>query len=384
MNWFAQRFELSRGGSQDNIRPMEGLRGFAVFLVFLVHYVSLVEPWVAKESITWIISHAMHTIGNSGVDLFFVLSGYLIYGSLMDRQQPFLRFMSRRIERIYPAFLVVLLLYLMLSFAFPSESKLPSTFAAGSVYLIQNVLLLPGIFPIEPIITVAWSLSYEMLYYLAIPGVIMLLNLHHRSAVWRTTFFLVVTLATTIYCALNGGHMRLVMFIAGILLFESTRATALSTPSSPLALLLLVAGLLALLLPLGGSVGNAFKVLVLFFAFFTTCLTCFKNPSGGLAQAFTWTPLRWLGNISYSYYLIHGLALKSAFLILASVFPSAVLGPWFFWLLLPIAFLMTLPPSAALYLLVERPLSIKPPNPSLIVSHHSADDPSPIVRGHET
>lgn len=54
---------------------MEGMRGFAVFLVFLVHYVTLVKPWIANELALIAFSSGLHTIGNTGVDLFFVLSG---------------------------------------------------------------------------------------------------------------------------------------------------------------------------------------------------------------------------------------------------------------------------------------------------------------------
>jgi hypothetical protein len=59
---------------------MEGLRGIAVFLVFLVHYVSQVSPWTPSD--VRVIGAAIHTIGATGVDLFFVLSGsyYLIHG----------------------------------------------------------------------------------------------------------------------------------------------------------------------------------------------------------------------------------------------------------------------------------------------------------------
>ena len=45
MPWLSPYFELSRG-SAHNVRPMEGLRGFAVFLVFLVHYATLVGDWL--------------------------------------------------------------------------------------------------------------------------------------------------------------------------------------------------------------------------------------------------------------------------------------------------------------------------------------------------
>jgi peptidoglycan/LPS O-acetylase OafA/YrhL len=55
---------------------MEGLRGVAVFLVFLVHYVSNVAPWTASDLGS--VAAAVTTMGSTGVDLFFVLSGFLI------------------------------------------------------------------------------------------------------------------------------------------------------------------------------------------------------------------------------------------------------------------------------------------------------------------
>jgi len=339
---------------------MEGLRGFAVFLVFLVHFVTLARPWISSDPGFLVFTKSLHTIGNTGVDLFFVLSGYLIYGSLLSRRQQFLRFMSRRIERIYPTFVVVFAVYVVLSFVFPGENKIPSPAPDGMIYLVENFFLLPGLFPIEPMITVAWSLSYEMFYYLVIPLVIQLFKLRDRSAIWRTTFFLSITLLTVIYCALNGGHVRLIMFISGILLYEAMNSRRVTSPPSILGLLALLVGLLCTLIPLDGSEGSALKVSILFVAFFTLCLVCFRNPSSWLPRTFSWTPLRWLGNMSYSYYLLHGLALKAGFLALSTLVPSASYGPWLFWALLPSMFVLTLIPSAALFLLVERPFSLAP------------------------
>jgi exopolysaccharide production protein ExoZ len=355
-----QRFELSRGDGGHNVRPMEGLRGFAVLLVFLVHYVTLINQWLEPRTGIRLFTDALHTVGNTGVDLFFVLSGYLIYGSLISRPQPFIGYMTRRVQRIYPAFLVVFAIYVGLSFAFPEENKIPGSIPAGLLYLVENLLLLPGLFPIEPMITVAWSLSYEMFYYLAIPLAIVLFNLRARTPKWRIVFFALVGSATLSYCAAFGGHVRLIMFLCGVVLHEVLQYESVPATPAAIALVCLVAGLLATLIPIAGTAANAAKVSIVGAAFFALCHSCFRSPANGLARAFSWSPLRWLGNMSYSYYLIHGLTLKAAFMILKAAAPELDRGAVFFWALLPLMFAATLLPSAALFLTIERPMSIKP------------------------
>lgn len=357
--WLTEKFELARGGSAHNVRPMEGLRGFAVLLVFLVHYASLVEPWIAEDASLYALVTGLHSVGNAGVDLFFVLSGHLIYGSLLSRYQPFLPFMARRIERIYPAFTAVFLLYLALSVVFPAENKIPAPPLAGAVYLLENFLLLPGLFPIQAMITVAWSLSYEMLYYLAIPLLIAALKLRDRSPRWRITFFLALTIVLTAYTALNAGPIRLIMFISGIALYEALKHTSLRAPSS-VGLIALIVGLSGMLLPVSDPAGTTLKICILFVAFFILCLACFRTPQAWLPAAFSWTPLRWLGNMSYSYYLLHGLTLKGSFLALSMLLPPTGQQSALFWALLPPMLALTLIPSALLFLLIERPISLAP------------------------
>lgn len=355
-DWLRDQFELSRGDTDGNVRPMEGFRGLAIFLVFLGHYVTLIDPWMAAGTPTHAAASALHTIGSVGVDLFFVLSGYLIYGSLISRRQPFLRFMGRRVERIYPAFVVVFATYVLLSFVFPAESKIPADRTDAVVYLLQNFFLLPGIFPIQAMNTVAWSLSYEMFYYLTIPIVITLCGLHDRSVRFRVLFFIALSACGFIGCAIFGGHVRLLMFLSGVLLYETIKHNLLAPPPSSLALMALVGAGVAMLLPIG-----MIKFLVLYVAFFFLCLSCFGRPTSWLARFFSLTPVRWLGNMSYSYYLIHGLALKVAFLVLGVIaLPHGRGGLLFFLGLMPIMFVLTLVPSTALFLLIERPFSLKP------------------------
>jgi exopolysaccharide production protein ExoZ len=358
LSWLSDRFELSRGGSSANVRSMEGLRGFAVFLVFLVHYVTLSEPLVDQLPGLTAFTGAVHTVGNAGVDLFFVLSGYLIYGSLIARPQPFLAFMARRVQRIYPVFLAVLAVYVLLSFLSPQDSKFPPGLAASAIYLAENILLLPGLFPIEPIITVAWSLSYEMFYYIAIPGLIAAFRLRRRSRSWRVGFFLILTAVIVACSVLYGAPVRLIMFVSGILLFEAMRTEDGFSPGPGWGLAALVAGLAFMLAPLPGEAGFAAKIIVLFGTFWAFCLSCFRAPQTWLPRLFCWTPLRWLGNMSYSYYLLHGLTLKIAFVVLASVLPMSGADAATFWLLLPPLFVATLISSAMLFLAIERPLSL--------------------------
>ena len=357
VEWLANKLELARGAG-SNVRPMEGMRGFAVFLVFLVHYAIGARPWFDRNPDFLQYIDLLHALGNVGVDLFFVLSGYLIYGTLISRRQPFPRFMYRRIRRIYPAFTVVLTLYVVLSFAMPAQNRIPDGALPAFVYLIENFLLLPGLFPIEPMITVAWSLSYEMLYYLVIPVLIMVFDMRNRSATWRTIFFCGLGLGGLILTGCYGGPARLAVFIFGILMYEILQKNDCAIGGSWVGFLALLAALFATFLPIFGAIGIATKVAAISFSFFVFCTACFLTPDGWLARVFAWTPMRWLGNMSYSYYLLHGLVLNAGFLALSNALPMHEYSPWLFAVFLAPMFFLTLGPSLVLFLVVERPLSL--------------------------
>src|SRR5206468_2689075 len=123
------------------------------------------------------------------------------------------------VQRIYPTFIVVFGAYVLLSFLFPSEDKIPNGMWPAAEYLAQNFLLLPGIFSIEPMITVAWSLSYEMAFYFAIPLLIVVMNLRERRPAVRLASFAAI-IAIVIAASLNSGPVQLILFVAGMALFE--------------------------------------------------------------------------------------------------------------------------------------------------------------------
>jgi len=358
-SWLRDRFELRRAGdSSDNLAAMEGMRGVAVFLVFLVHFCTLVQPYVDPSTRLAAMADAVETMGNAGVDLFFVLSGYLIYGTLIRKPQSFSHFIKRRIVRIYPAFTIVFVVYLGLSIVYPAESKLPSSPDDAALYLVQNFLLLPGLFPIQPMITVAWSLSYEFAFYLFLPWIVLALRLRQWPSNARIVLILAMGAGIVLTCALVGGPVRMLMFLAGMVLHECSGTVGRRVPSAFTAPLALVFGLSSTLFPVYGAVGSSLKMVTLAIAFFVLCDVSLRQSVRGFNRLFHWTPVRWLGNMSYSYYLIHGLALKAAFLLMQKMAISPVLSWGGLVVLGGFMFVVTLIPAAMLFLGIERPLSL--------------------------
>ena len=352
--WLRKTFEFD----DENARliSMEGLRGLAVTLVFLVHYTTLARPWVAASSFSGQVIDVLHSVGNTGVDLFFVLSGYLIYGTLIEKHKPFGRYFLRRIERIYPTFLVVTLLYLVLSFAFPAESKIPRDVGAGGLFVLQNLLFMPGIFNVQAINTVTWSLSYEMFYYLIIPAIIPLLGLRNWSRERRIQFFIVALLVLAVLFWQFGGPARMMMFIAGIVLYELVTKGVRLRQENGLGLVAIALGIMTVWVLHGKGVSLQVLLLCLFFGYGCFACFCVEDGARGVTRAvFCWRPMRWLGNMSYSYYLIHGLTIKFFFMVLAKVFPPRADQAGVMWALLPVAFMMTLVTSAVLFMMVEKP-----------------------------
>ncbi len=363
---------------------MEGLRGLAVTLVFFVHYHAIFSDYVASSSGLFRVSQFLGLVGNTGVDLFFVLSGYLIYGALLQKQPHYLKFIERRIERIFPTFVCVLGLYLTVFAIFPRLNKLHGTLFSDAVLILANLLLLPGIFHIKPLITVAWSLSYEFFFYVTIPLVVTFTRMAKWQRKWRVALFLGVSACYLIYSFTETlSRVRLLMFVSGIILFEATssagwRRFLRARWGEPLAGVVFGGNLvfaylldmqkLARLLP-AASAGNTalpgitswegpYKVMMLGMSCFLFILFCIAG-GGFLEKSLCWSPLRYLGNMSYSFYLLHGVTLHGLSYVLHSGFKPDGNSPVLFCLFAPTAFLTSWLTSTLLFAVVEKPISLK-------------------------
>lgn len=100
----------TRPGSGTHIPALDGVRGLAVLMVMVCHFTSTGLP----DTFAGKFVHRITMAGWSGVDLFFVLSGFLITGILYDaKEEPhyFRGFYARRILRIFPLYYGFLILF---------------------------------------------------------------------------------------------------------------------------------------------------------------------------------------------------------------------------------------------------------------------------------
>ncbi|MDP2902559.1 MAG: acyltransferase [Methylovulum sp.] len=372
--WLKNTFELVHShDNKKNISSMEGIRGIAAFLVFIEHYVAVLEEkiGISQQHFVYELYLWFRNIGSVGVDLFFVLSGYLIYGAIISKHRAFMPYILRRIQRIYPTFIAVFIIYLALSFLIPEKSKIPTETIAALGYLLQSFLLMPPLFSdTEPLITVAWSLSYEMFFYLFMPLLVGLFRLRRWQANQRILFFLIATVLGYMYFFSNQGHPRMLMFISGILLFEviNNKQTQKTTPYLGGVLFVLsLIGIVQLML-FKIPHGSWWRMVIIYLGFFMLCYECFswRSPS---AKLLSLRPLRWLGNMSYSYYLIHGLTVQFVIMLFAkSYFNAQFESTWGFISFGVFVFMATLIPATLLFVCIEKPFSLVTKTHKLIKS----------------
>jgi peptidoglycan/LPS O-acetylase OafA/YrhL len=138
---------------------IEAARGFAALLVVTVHATSI----LAGTHYGALPFGGFFKFGHAGVDFFFVLSGFIIayiHAGDLGRPERLGSYASKRFIRIYPTYWVALAIMGALLVVSPTAERTEQH--VGTV--LTSVLLLP--WPVEPFLSVAWSLKHEVMFYL--------------------------------------------------------------------------------------------------------------------------------------------------------------------------------------------------------------------------
>lgn len=302
---------------RSHLPALDGLRGIAVLLVLGFHFgigawfLGLKNPLVAATRYGWI-----------GVDLFFVLSGFLITGILYDeRRSPhyFRNFYARRTLRIFPLYYLGLLFAALLVMFWPPLAKIESkTFLWPSLYLSNIAIAADSWLAIPEHMSHYWSLSVEEHFYLFWPFVL-------RFGTRSQLMVMAASLATAALV------LRIVLVVSGadptlVFVLTPTRLDSLAIGGFLSLAVRGPGGVQALLRP-AARVGGAAVVLVLLLnavrrsineydPFVQTAgFTLWALAFGGLLiSGIAWSPLknllenpglRWLGRYSYGLYVWH-------------------------------------------------------------------------------
>src|SRR5262252_1215526 len=163
----------------ERYRPdIDGLRAIAVLIVVYYHGF----PEVFRG-------------GFIGVDIFFVISGFLITGiiarELSEKRFSLVGFYVRRIRRIFPALILVLCTVLVLGWLWmlpPAYAQLSSDLFASAAFAANIALMLQsGYFDVESVkkpLLHLWSLGIEEQFYLAWPLILMLAARLRLNLLW--------------------------------------------------------------------------------------------------------------------------------------------------------------------------------------------------------
>jgi exopolysaccharide production protein ExoZ len=276
-----------------SIGSIQALRGIAALLVMLFHINSGINDWFSlHQPLPYL------TVGASGVDMFFVISGFIIV--ITSQKLRARDFVIRRLLRLVPIYWLSTVLFFV-AFVLVASQRIFSDPAAA---LIHSLLFLPyerldG--SIQPVNPVGWTLNYEMQFYVVFA----------------------LGLAMTTRASVFAGLLLLAAVLSGGLLHPSHAALRFWT--API-LLEFVAGMVLGHIYLTGfrfNAGIALAVVAAASMFLFTVaasseptgwwrIVLWGGPAFAIVAAAALSPnvavpvgLVQLGNISYSLYLLH-------------------------------------------------------------------------------
>lgn len=300
--------------NQGKIKVLDGLRGYAALLVLVVHF-----PQVTNTKLGELIKYASlkMQLGYIGVDIFFVLSGFLITRILLREKNnntfSFKQFYLKRALRIFPIYYLSIFLVAILI----TPQFLPALATYTSNYLFSFEA---AAHPMRH----TWSLAVEEHFYLLFPLLVFSIKIKYLKPLLQIgiPFLLILSLFFTYSffeaniakeLTLRATHIRFLTL--GIGCYFACIETKISTISLKKYWLLL--GVLCLVYPIGVFAHYmpfypyVPLEIIKFFAYGISAALVFilvlnlENSKSKIKQLFTNRKIAFTGLISYGLYLYH-------------------------------------------------------------------------------
>ncbi|MBY7734763.1 acyltransferase family protein [Francisella philomiragia] len=273
--------------TKDKNVGLQILRGLAAWTVVFHHYNQLFFGFKYES----LLGYLFYSRGQFGIDIFFVLSGFLMY-IVAAKTKNTTDFLLKRVSRVFPAYIFFTTLLLICLFIFPYINNL-TTF--NLKFLICSYLMIPMQNPsgigYYPLLTVGWTLSLELCFYVIV---------YFSLVCSKKYFFFLVIIISYIFPLFIKIEMFEYMhtFIYGfIFAYFYNKFEQLSVILSKKEIRAFIVFMIILLF--GGAFGWDIQIKA-FCA--TLVLILFLEVKDELASKF-----KILGDISYSTYLFHSI-----------------------------------------------------------------------------
>lgn len=313
------------------IQNIQVLRAFAAINVLIFHIIGTASGYAAST----VFIQTLQGWGENGVDLFFVISGFVMLHTQMKRRQAPMHFLKLRILRIVPLY------WLLTAFVVIVCTISPNVFRGLSIslsHVFSSLFFTSQFFNNSfPILCVGWTLEWEMLFYLVF-------TLALRIQSWERFFLCVASMLVAI--ALITKYWIVLEFLMGMSVAYSLYHWRLSQGAG---LWIFLMGFVLLLLSLVPSIAAQEWERALIWG-----IPSFLIVLGAVyARQSTSSLLSYLGDASYSIYLTQVFSI-AAFYKLSSRLGIALHGD----LLALLCLLFSLALACGIYSFIEKPLTV--------------------------
>ncbi|MFI9120536.1 acyltransferase family protein [Streptomyces bikiniensis] len=182
-------------GRENRLYALDGLRLVVALMVVFYHYVALAAPWGHSTVTIFPTAHQFARFGWLGVEVFFLISGFVICMSVWGRTLG--DFAISRLTRLFPAYWVGVLLTALVVKMWPVVSEIEGW---GSV--ITNLTMLQAGNNTQPVDQVYWTLFVELKFYLLM-AVVVFFGVTYRTClvfcgVWTAAAALAPVMGSTL------------------------------------------------------------------------------------------------------------------------------------------------------------------------------------------
>lgn len=359
--------------NKDAVLPVrlgsiQALRGIAALLVLFFHLAAFQRQMAEGNSADIALTTGLWDNGWAGVDLFFVISGFIMVYVTRQSGRSFgdvRRFITSRITRIYPLWWVcagIMALYFFMTYGMLAAPDRVSGPDEAFRFALKSFLLIPQDVP--PMLGLGWTLIHEMFFYIIFAG---LLFLPRRVLPIGLFVWAIITVTGAVFITPAAYARNILELLASPLSLEfitgGLAAYLVTTGRFYAPKILAVIG--AILAVIGLAVFSSFnigsyttnRVAVFLVPFVLLTYGWASHEINASAKAPLW--LVKLGDWSYSLYLTHYIVLVALRRLYRSAVPEGLNvgapGVWDNLIFAIIALALSILTSAIFYNCVERP-----------------------------